>query len=173
MAQEDGCANLGFTVAYWRFVDFHEELCPILRGELQKEFENLRLLVRFTHDIDARNMLRRIANDRRALARQEIYVYSERQRSTFVTIVRLRLRMGIRQRGAAATRCRCRMTKASVSRFGFGSCWSSVSIFSCLIESDSSSITVAKDFHSALVNKGSDNERRKSFTTPQIRWISW
>jgi hypothetical protein len=59
-----------------------------------------------------------------------------------------------------------------VSRFGLGNCWISESIFCCFTESNSSSTIDANDFHNASVNKDSDNERRKSFTTPQIKCIS-
>ncbi len=89
------------------------------------------------------------------------------------TIVRLRLLIGIRQYGDDAIRCKWRIINANVSRFGLGNCWISESNLCCLDRSYSSSINVANVFHNASVNKDSDNDRRKSFTTPQIKCISW
>ncbi len=88
------------------------------------------------------------------------------------TIVLLKLTIGIRQSGDVATRCKWRIINANVSRFGLGNCWISESNLCCWIKSESSSTIDANDFHKASVNKDSDNERRKSFTTPQIKCIS-
>ena len=38
-------------------VGLHEELRPVVRGHFKEEFEDFRLLVRFTDDVDARHML--------------------------------------------------------------------------------------------------------------------
>lgn len=91
----------------------------------------------------------------------------------FVTIVRLRLLIGIRHADDDAIRCRWRIINANVSRFGFGSCWISESNFCCFDRSYSSSTRLANIFHRFSVNNDSDNERRKSLTTPHIKWMSF
>ena len=175
LSWENGGATRLFRQGRRRYIVtliLQEKLRPVVRRHFQKELQDLRLFIRFADNVNTRDMFRRITDHGWTLEANEGTCSDRRKRSVEFTIVRLRLRIGIRHRGEIATRCKCRIINASVSRLGFGSCWISASKFCCLTKSDSSSITPAKDFHMALVNNDSDKERRKSFTTPQIKCMS-
>jgi hypothetical protein len=133
-------------------------------------FKYFCLFICFTNNISIGYMFWWITNNCWTLNINNLFCLFDK--NNFLTIVRLKLTIGIRQSGDVATRCKWRIINANVSRFGFGNCWISESNFCCWIKSESSSTIDANDFHKASVNKDSDNERRKSFTTPQIKWIS-